>query len=37
MHFGIGIEPGANLNASSPFSRSPAEASKAVSEEPATN
>jgi len=37
LHFGVGIEPGANVNASSPFSRSSAEANKAVSEEPAMN
>ena len=33
LHFGVGIEPGANINASSPFERR-AEASKAASKEP---
>jgi hypothetical protein len=32
IHFGVGIEPGANVNASSPFDR-PAAASKAASNE----
>ena len=36
LHFGIGIEPGANPNASSPFSRS-AEAYPATKKEPVVN
>ncbi|HET9999321.1 MAG TPA: DUF2231 domain-containing protein [Ktedonobacteraceae bacterium] len=34
LHFGVGIEPGANVNASSPFARSAAGAPEAVSKEP---
>ena len=34
LHFGVGIEPGANVNASSPFSRSAAGEQKAESKEP---
>jgi hypothetical protein len=34
VHFGVGIEPGAHVNASSPFARPAADASKAVSKEP---
>jgi len=37
LHFGVGIEPGANVNASSPFARPAAGANKAASEEPAVN
>lgn len=33
LHFGVGIEPGANVNASSPFSRSAADEQKAESKE----
>ena len=36
LHFGVGIEPGANVNASSPFDR-PADVSKAASKEPAVS
>lgn len=34
LHFGIGIEPGANVNASSPFSRLAVSEQKAASKEP---
>ena len=33
IHFGVGIEPGANVNASSPFERAGAETSKVASKE----
>jgi uncharacterized membrane protein len=33
LHFGVGVEPGAHVNASSPFDRSATDASKAVGKE----
>ncbi|MGH2493886.1 MAG: DUF2231 domain-containing protein [Ktedonobacteraceae bacterium] len=37
LHFGVGIEPGANVNASSPFSRPSAGENKVIDKEPAVS